>query len=132
MTTTQATYYSTVADHDCLPDITVSEQQLEDAHKEVFGTKDEFKPVPLTSFIDSVWAERFDQFYQQHIVWVRSNNVLLLRFAYTYEVDLDRIKTEGHLLAWTKHLVTKPWMSPERTKMFIDVVSDIKGFDSDL
>jgi hypothetical protein len=131
MTTTRSNRYSVVANHDRLPSITVSEQQLEDAHREVFGSEDEIKAVPLTCFIKSVWTEKYDQFYRERIVYVRSNNVLLLRFAYSYEVDLDRIKTEGDLLAWTKHLVAKPWMGPERTKAFIEVVSSIKGFNSE-
>jgi hypothetical protein len=126
MTTIQSKHYSVVADHDQVPAITISQEVVDAA----YGEPNQIHS--LMFFHESDWTKKFELFYQQHVVWVRSNNVLLLRFAYTYEVDLDRIKTEGDLLAWTKHLVTKPWMGPERTVVFIEAVSDIKGFKSAL
>lgn len=118
--------YSVVADHDQLPAITISQEVVDAA----YGDPGQIRSIMF--FCDSDWSRKFELFYQQRIVWVRSNNVLLLRFAYSYEVDLDRIKTERDLLAWTKHLVSKPWMGAERTEVFIEAVSDIKGFNSDL
>ena len=54
---------------------------------------------------------------------------LLLRFDYSYEVDLDRIHCERDLLAWVLQLVEKPWMGAERVKLFAYVVADIKDFN---
>jgi hypothetical protein len=120
--TTRSEYFTTVADHDQVPEITVTQQDVDAAYG------DPYQPRSISWYVNSEWARKFELFHQQHIVWVRSNNVLLLRFAYTYEVDLDRIKTEGNLLGWVSHLVGKPWMGPERTKMFIAAVCRIKRF----
>lgn len=123
ISTARLKYFTTVPDHDQVPEITVTQQDVDTA----FG--DPHQPRSILWYADSEWTRKFELFYQQHVVWVQSNNVLLLRFAYTYEVDLDRIKTESNLLGWVHHLVDKPWMGPERTKIFIDAVCSIKGFD---
>jgi hypothetical protein len=78
--------------------------------------------------IDSTWSRLCDQFYQEQIVYVRTNNTVLLRFLYDYEVDLDQIKTEADLLNWTLHLCEKTWMSTERLHKFIEAVAQIKRF----
>jgi hypothetical protein len=57
---------------------------------------------------------------------VRCNNVLLLRFRYDYEIDLDEIKTERDLLAWALHLSGKTWMNTQRIGRFIEAVAQIK------
>ncbi len=49
-------------DRDSLPEITVSEEQLEAAHKEVFGEEDEIKIVSIMDFCDSDWSHKFEQF----------------------------------------------------------------------
>jgi hypothetical protein len=119
-------YYSVVDDHPDVPPLTVSQEAVDAA----FGNPHE--PRSIMFYADSDWSRKYQQFFQEHIVWVKSNNVLLLRFAYPYEVDLDRINTERDLLSWTRHLTGKSWMGAERTKAFIDAVADIKGFDVDL
>ena len=53
---------------------------------------------------------------------VRSNNVLLIRFKYDYEVDLDRIKTERDLL-------NKTWMTARHIDRFIEAAASIKHFN---
>jgi hypothetical protein len=116
-------HYSVVDDHPQVPALTISQEDVDAA----FGNPYEMRSILF--YTNSDWARKFESFYQQCVVWVRSNNVLLLRFAYTYEIDLDRIKTERDLLAWTHHLVGKPWMGPDRTQVFIDTVADIKGFN---
>jgi hypothetical protein len=122
-------YCGTVEDHDQLPQLCVTQAQLEEAEELVFGKNDEFKGVSIAAYCDSLWSRLTEQFYRERLVHVRSNNVLLLRFSYDYEVDLDRIKEERDLLAWTLHLVGKPWMTPRRTKQFIKAVAQIKGFN---
>jgi hypothetical protein len=121
--------YSVVADHDQLPELTVTEQQLEAISKETFGDGTCLKLVSAKTYLDSPWQRTWEQFYRERIVHVESNNVLLLRFAYRYEVDLDRIKTERDLLAWVRQLAGKYWMAGERTEIFIEVVAQIKGFN---
>jgi hypothetical protein len=120
--------YGVVADHDNLPELTISEEQLENERLALFGADDEFKPIPVSALFDSAWSRMFDRFYQERLVYVRSNNVILLRFLYTYEVDLDRIRTERNPLGWVHHLCNKPWMNGERTKKFIEAVAEIKKF----
>jgi hypothetical protein len=90
--------YSTVADHDQLPNLDISEKELGKVTVQTFGSDQEPKAVSAGVFLDSEWSRKYEQFYRQRIVYVRSNNVLLLRFAYSYEIDLDRIKTEADLL----------------------------------
>jgi hypothetical protein len=125
-------HFSVVDDHEQIPELTVSEQDLEQAHIKTFGHPDKSKPVSPLTFLDSDWSRTFERFFQERLVYVRSVNVLLLRFAYLYEVDLDRLKTERDLLGWVLHLVDKPWMGPERTKVFAETVAGIKHFNVSL
>jgi hypothetical protein len=55
-----------------------------------------------------------------------------LKFRYSYEVDLERIKSERDLLAWVRHLAGKPWMTGQRLELFIDAVARHKGFSVDM
>src|SRR5262245_37004558 len=105
--------YSVAQDYQHLLQLTVTQEILDKAHDEIFGGKNERRPVPLTVFTDSKWSELFEQFYRERIVHVRNSNVLLLRFQYGYEVDLDRIKSEAALLNWVLHLCGKTWMTTE-------------------
>src|ERR1700730_11193941 len=118
--------FGVAEDHDSLPELTISEEQLESAHEAGFGREDEIKIVPLTDFYDSDWSHKFEQFYRERIVHVRSNQTLLLRFQYDYEVDLDRINSERDLLSWALHLCGKAWMTSERVGQFIEAVAKIK------
>jgi hypothetical protein len=95
------------------------------AHAEIFGTSG-ISLNKISDFTDSKWSRTFDEYYRQHIIHVRSNNTLLLRFQYDYEVDLDRIKTQGQLLGWVSHLCGKIWMTRERIHLFIEVVAAIQ------
>ena len=61
------------------------------------------------------------------IVINKRRGVCTLKFDCPYEIDLDRIKTEGDLLAWVRHLAGKPWMNGGRLKLFIDAVGVYKG-----
>jgi hypothetical protein len=122
-------HYSVTANHDRLPKITVSKEDLEKVEIQTFGSNEEIRVVPASDYVDSPWSRKYDQFYRERIVHVRSNNVLLLRFDYSYEVDLDRIHCERDLLAWVLQLVEKPWMGAERVKLFAYVVADIKDFN---
>jgi hypothetical protein len=121
--------YGIAADHDRLPVLTVSQNWIDEAEVELFGPPDEIRIVSLAAIADSNWSRLFDQFYKERIVHVRSNNVLRLRFAYLYEVDLDQIKTERDLLAWALHLCGKTWMTTERLHKFIEAVARIKRFN---
>jgi hypothetical protein len=116
-------FYTVTSDHDHLSELTITQEQVDAA----FGREDTGHSIGF--YCDSEWTRLRECFFQQRIVHVRSNNVLLLRFGYDYEVDLDRIKTERDLLAWVLHLVGKPWMGAERVKMFAKVVAGIKGLN---
>jgi hypothetical protein len=120
--------FSVACDHDHLPELSVSQEWLDEAHEETFGPKDERRGVSLMAFCDSPWSHLFEEFHRQRIVHVLSNNTLLLRYQYDYEVDLDRIHSERDLLAWTHHLCGKTWMNTERLSHFIEAVARIKGF----
>ena len=37
-------------------------------------------------------------------------------------IELKRLNTTGKLLAYVRHVCTKPWMTPERLRYFIDLV----------
>jgi hypothetical protein len=111
-----------------LPVLTLTQEDVDAAHDETFGTDDDPKSVSLMAFVDSEWADLLEEFYRQRIVYVRSNEVMLLRFRYDYEVDLDRINTERDLLAWTLHLCGKTWMNTERVSRFSKAVAVIKDF----
>jgi hypothetical protein len=119
--------YSIAGSLDSLPTITVSQQWIDEAHNEVFGTGDEFRPVPLSAYIDSSWSRLCDQFYRERITYIPDSQVLLLRFGgYPYEVDLDRVNSEGDLLRWVLHLSSKDWMTCERLYFFIEAVGEVK------
>jgi len=45
-----------------LPPLTVSQQQVQAARTKLFGTGEEFRPVPITAYIESEWATLFNQF----------------------------------------------------------------------
>jgi hypothetical protein len=121
--------YGVAANLDSLPKLTVSQEWLVEARTEVFGTNDEMRLIPATRFVDSDWSRLFEQYYRERIVYVRSNETLLLRFAYDYEVDLNRIESEADLLRWTLHLCEKTWMTTERLHFFIEAVAQIKKFN---
>jgi hypothetical protein len=99
--------YGVASDSDHLPPLIVTREWLHEAHDEVFGGPDEFRAVPVSAFWDSSWADLFEQFYRERIAFVRNINVVLLRFAYDYEVDLDRIASPAALLNWVLHLCGK-------------------------
>jgi hypothetical protein len=118
--------YGVASDLNSLPKLTVSQEWLDEAQTEVFGTKDEMRLVLATVLVDSDWSRLFDQYYREGIIYVRSNETLLLRFLYDYEIDLDRINSEADLLRWTLHLCGKTWMTSERLHQFIETVAAIK------
>jgi hypothetical protein len=127
--TCEALPFGIAAAHEQLPVQTITQKDVDAAHDLVFGSgRENPRCVPLTAFADSEWSRAIEQFYRERIVHVTSNNVMLLRFAYDYEVDLDRIKTERDLLAWTLHLCGKTWMNTERISHFIEAVTAIKHF----
>ena len=119
-------HYSIAQASEHLPPLTVTQESVDKADREIFGTG---IAVPPSAFTDSKWSELFNQFYRERIVHVRNTNVLLLRFQYDYEVDLDRIKSEAALLNWVLHLCEKTWMTTERMAFFIEAVAAIKNFN---
>jgi hypothetical protein len=121
--------YGVASDLDDLPPLTVSQEWLDEVHQQVFGDEDEMRPVNVSACVDSNWSRLFDQFYRERIVYVRDLNVLLLRFEYPYEVDLDEINSKAALLNWTLHLTEKVWMTLERLHLFIEAVAAIKKFN---
>jgi hypothetical protein len=121
--------YGIAQDSDHLPRLTVTQAWLDEVHKEIFGEENEIRLVSASAYTDSNWTRLFDQFYRERIVYVRDVNVLLLRFQYDYEIDLDRIKSEAALLNWTLHLCEKTWMTTERLHFFIEAVAQIKKFN---
>jgi hypothetical protein len=113
--------YSVVQDHTELPKLTVTEQDLS-----------EDKETGLESidfYVDSEGTRKFEQFYRERLVHVLSNNTLLVRFSYPYEVDLDRLNDERDFLEWIRQLLGKSWMTNDHLANFMDAVADIKGFN---
>ena len=120
--------YSIAADSEHLPKLTVSQQSVDEAHKELFGLENESRPVSIMALIDSDWAKLSDLYYFERIVHVLDKRTLLLRFLYDYEIDLDRVNSERDLLAWSYHLCSKNWMDTAKLREFIDAVCQIKKF----
>jgi hypothetical protein len=118
--------YGVASNPEHLPAFSVSQEQVEAAQQKLFGTDDERYGVSPAAIIGSEWARLFDQFYRERVVYVRSNETLLLRFSYNYEIDLDRINSATDLLCWALHLCGKTWMSTEHLRHFIEAVGAIK------
>lgn len=118
--------YGIACDSLHLPKITLSQEHVDAAYREVFAPENEIRPMPASAYNSSNWSELFEQFYRERIVYARSNETLLLRFIYNYEIDLDEIETEGDLLRWVLHLCEKTWMTSERLHHFIEAVGTIK------
>jgi hypothetical protein len=120
--------YGVASNVNSLPKLTIIQEWLDEVHDEIFGAENEIRLVPMSALSNSNWGRLFDQFYRERIVYVRSNETLLLRFAYDYQVDLDRIKNERDLLSWALHLCEKTWMTTECLNRFIKAVPAIKRF----
>ena len=54
-----------------------------------------------------------DAWYDERIIFDRSNNTCTLLFDYPYEIDLDRVRDARDVLDWTLHLMGKPWLEKE-------------------
>jgi hypothetical protein len=81
------------------------------------------------SLADPAWeayAEVKEPYYFERLVYVTNVEVLMVRFSYNYEVDLDRIHTERDLLAWALHFTEKTWIDTQRLHHFIEAVASIK------
>jgi hypothetical protein len=75
---------------------------------------------------DEILAMKFPD--EEKVVIDAKANTVTLNFAYAYEIDLDRIKSERDLLHWTLHLSEKVWMTSDRLNIFITRVGKHKGF----
>jgi hypothetical protein len=84
---------------------------LDRAETEICGAENEMRAVSPGAYTNPHCLQLFEQFYRERIVYVRDRNVLLLRFEYDYEVDLDRIESEVALLNWILHLCEKTWIT---------------------
>jgi hypothetical protein len=71
---------------------------------------------------------KFPYWEGDKIVIDPENATVTLNYAYPYEIDLDRIKTERDLLAWALHLSEKTRMNIARICAFITKVGKIKRF----
>jgi|SRR5262249_53794845 len=108
---------------DQLPCLTITQAQIDQEKSKlplILG------PAELT---DGAYFKMTEEFLRQRIVYVHSNETLLLRFMYDYEIDLEEIQTEGDLLRWALHLCDKNWMNTHRLAHFIEAVADIKGLN---
>jgi hypothetical protein len=126
----QIRHFSIIADHSALPKKTVDQDDVDLAYQESWGNGTKlgnglvWEPSKALT-----WKKVFHQFFSERIVFISSRNVLSLRFSdIDYDVDLDRIQTEGDLLAWVCHLTGKDWMNSERLRLFIEAIATIKGF----
>jgi hypothetical protein len=75
--------FSVAGDHDHLPELTVTQDDVDRAHDEVFGPPEKPRGVPITAFVDSEWSQLFEEYHRQRLVHVLSNNVLLVRHLYS-------------------------------------------------
>jgi hypothetical protein len=118
--------YSVVNTYREMPEATVTQEMVDTANDKI-GTKTKFgrmySPIEL---VDSEWSHFQAQFYRERLVYVRDVEVLMVRFCYNYEVDLDRINNERDLLAWALHFTEKTWMNTERLHYFIEATASIK------
>jgi hypothetical protein len=117
-TTTSKPRYGIDSDPEHLPKLTVTQEDVDAAAAEAFGTEDEIRLLPVSAFTSSNWSRLSDRYYRERVVHVRSNRTLLLRFDYDYGVDLDRINSEADLIRLTRHFCEKVWMTTERLGCF--------------
>jgi len=75
------------------------------------------------------WAKETQAWWNAHILYRKSNQTLLLRFAYPYQIDLDTIQSQSDLLRWVYHLSAKNWVTSELLNHLIEKVADIKSFN---
>lgn len=121
--------FSIARDHEDLPDLTITQERLDALAREVFGKEESGNGFSPAAVIQSGFLDLTNNYYRQRIVRVRSNETLLVRFRYDYEIDLDKIDTEADLLIWLRHLCGKNWMTIERLRYVMDAIAAIKGFD---
>jgi hypothetical protein len=109
-----------------MPKVSITQDLINVANDKI-GTKTEFvrtfSPIEL---LDSEWSHLQAEFYRERLVYVINVEVLMVRFHYDYEVDLDRISSERDLLAWALHFCEKTWMNTERLHYFIEAAASIK------
>jgi hypothetical protein len=48
----------------------------------------------------------------------------------TYDILLDDIKTEGDLMRWALHISRKTWATRNILSRFMEIVAEIKGFQT--
>ena len=70
MSSKQLNHYSVVADHPQVPPLTISQADVDEA----YGDPSEGHSIMF--YTDSDWSRKFERFFQEHIVWVKSNNVV--------------------------------------------------------
>jgi hypothetical protein len=71
-------------------------------------------------------CDELDAWYDQMIVHDQANKTLTLYFECPYEIDLNRIKTSGHLLRWLVHLLEKPWLTCQDIQFVASKIAEIK------
>jgi len=85
---------------------------------------------------EKIQAWTFNQFLNYKnpddpkIVLNPETQTITLNFLYPYQIDLDRIKNERDLLAWSLHLCEKNWMNTNRIAAFIHKVAEFKGLSA--
>jgi len=125
-------HFSIIEDPNDLPIKTIDQDDVDLAYQEGWGNGPRVGSIPIWSPRHTTqWQNVFHQFYCQRIVFIRSFNMLALRFGgYDYNLPLERIETERDLLAWVRHLSSKEdWITLQRLRVIIDAVATIKGFE---
>jgi len=116
--------YSVVPDYADMPTVTIDGKELARSQQRL-----DKRMRGGIHFGDPAWETHIDlskRYYRERLVYLTNVEVLMVRFSYNYEVDLDRVHNERDLLSWTLHFTTKTWMTTRRLHYFIEAVASIK------
>lgn len=87
------------------------------------------KALPKVLSITELMADPEMKEAREHIVINTRRQTCTLSYAYPYEIDLDRIKTERDLLGWSLHLMEKNWMTLVRLHEVVRAIAIAKRFN---
>lgn len=90
--------------------------------------EDELPPfISLQEMLDQ--GAEINAWYDERIIFDRSNNTCTLLFAYRYEIDLDRVRDVTDILGWTLHLLNKPWLKRDDVLEIINRIAEFKNIE---
>lgn len=75
------------------------------------------------------WGKKLNAWYDERIIFDRSNGTCTLLFEAPYEIDLDEIKSVRDILEWTLHLLEKGWLEGDDVSEIIKRIAKFKKIE---